>query len=116
MVLTLSGPLAAGALSGNCFGVDREEMAKELDFDGLESKRSPNMLSAMEFYGRSLISQFCSRGFAMVKFSHDSHFKVSITVTANGYNSAQASCSYKWFEHLIIYSTGGFRLVQLADA
>ena len=28
-------PLGAGALAGNCFGVDREAMAKELGFEGL---------------------------------------------------------------------------------
>jgi argininosuccinate lyase len=32
------GPLGAGALAGNCFGVDREAMAKELGFDGLVSR------------------------------------------------------------------------------
>lgn len=30
-------PLGAGALAGNCFGLDRNAMAKELGFDGLVS-------------------------------------------------------------------------------
>lgn len=28
-------PLGAGALAGNCFGLDRQAMAEELGFDGL---------------------------------------------------------------------------------
>ena len=32
---SVKGPLGAGALAGNCFGLDREEMARELGFEGL---------------------------------------------------------------------------------
>lgn len=79
-------PLGAGALAGNCFGVDREAMAKELGFDGLLW----NSMGAVS-----------SRDFVLEAMQFASMVMIHIS---------------RWAEDLIIYSTGEFNFVKLADA
>jgi argininosuccinate lyase len=79
-------PLGAGALAGNCFGVDREAMAKELGFDGL-LWNSMGAVSSRDF-----------------------------VVEAMQWGSMLMTHVSRWAEDLIIYSTGEFAFVRLADA
>lgn len=79
-------PLGCGALAGNAFSVDREFLAKELGFEGV--------------VGNSLFG-VADRDFVveMMQWS----------ATLMGHIS-------RWAEDLIIYSTGEFGFVKLADA
>ncbi|ORY33209.1 argininosuccinate lyase [Rhizoclosmatium globosum] len=79
-------PLGSGALAGNPFGIDREFMAQDLGFSGLV----PNSLYAVS--DRDFVAEFM--GWASLTMVHLS--RVS--------------------EDLIIYSSGEFGFVQLADA
>jgi len=79
-------PLGAGALAGNCFGVDREAMAKELGFDGLLW----NSMAAVS-----------SRDFVVEAMQWGSMLMTHVS---------------RWAEDLILYSTGEFAFVRLADA
>ncbi|CAL3967561.1 hypothetical protein PZA11_003826 [Diplocarpon coronariae] len=79
-------PLGAGALAGNCFGVDRQAMADELGFDGLLW----NSMGAVS-----------SRDFVVEAMQWGSFLGLHIS---------------RWAEDLIVYSTGEFKFVKLADA
>ncbi len=81
----LQGPLGAGALAGNCFGLDREAMAQALGFDGLVSiihSINPLLMTngetdiyapVVELYGSCFESRFRTRGLAIRIDSHDSY-------------------------------------------
>lgn len=79
-------PLGSGALAGNPFGIDREALAKDLGFKNV----IPNSLYGVS--DRDFIAEFL--------------FWASLTMTHLS----------RWAEDLIIYSTGEFGFVQLADA
>lgn len=79
-------PLGCGALAGNPFGVDRDAMAKELGFDGLLW----NSMGAV-----------ADRDFVIEAMQWGSMLMTHIS---------------RWSEDLIIYSTGEFAFVRLADA
>ncbi|CAG8972422.1 hypothetical protein HYALB_00001110 [Hymenoscyphus albidus] len=79
-------PLGAGALAGNCFGLDRQAMAEELGFEGLIW----NSMAAVS-----------SRDFV---------------VEAMQWGSTLMMHMSRWAEDLIVYSTGEFAYVRLADA
>ncbi|TVY44257.1 putative argininosuccinate lyase [Lachnellula subtilissima] len=79
-------PLGAGALAGNCFGVDREAMAKELGFEGLLW----NSMAAVS-----------SRDFVLETMQWGTMLMTHLS---------------RWSEDLIIYGTGEFSFVRLADA
>ncbi|KAK3627260.1 argininosuccinate lyase [Elasticomyces elasticus] len=79
-------PLGCGALAGNPFNIDREAMAKELGFEGLI------MNSLAGVADRDFVVEFMQWGSMLMM-----HMS-------------------RWAEDLIIYSTGEFAFVQLADA
>ena len=79
-------PLGCGALAGNPFGVDRDAMAKELGFEGLLW----NSMGAV-----------ADRDFVIEAMQWGSTLMTHIS---------------RWSEDLIIYSTGEFAFVRLADA
>ncbi|KAH8685544.1 argininosuccinate lyase-like protein [Tricladium varicosporioides] len=79
-------PLGAGALAGNCFGLDRQAMAKELGFDGLLM----NSMAAVS-----------SRDFVLETMQWGSFLMNHISRIA---------------EDLIVYGTSEFAFVRLADA
>ncbi|KAK5116658.1 argininosuccinate lyase [Meristemomyces frigidus] len=79
-------PLGCGALAGNPFGIDREAMARELGFDGLIM----NSLAGV-----------ADRDFVVETMQWGSMLMMHMS---------------RWAEDLIIYSTGEFHFVQLADA
>ncbi|KAK3075284.1 argininosuccinate lyase [Teratosphaeriaceae sp. CCFEE 6253] len=79
-------PLGCGALAGNPFGIDREAMAKELGFDGLIM----NSLAGV-----------ADRDFVVETMQWGSMLMMHMS---------------RWAEDLIIYSSGEFVFVQLADA
>ncbi|RKF81523.1 Argininosuccinate lyase [Golovinomyces cichoracearum] len=79
-------PLGSGALAGNCFGVDRVAIARDLGFDGLLW----NSMGAV-----------ASRDFALEFMQWGSMFMSHIS---------------RWSEDLIIYSTGEYAFVKLSDA
>lgn len=79
-------PLGCGALAGNPFGIDRDAMAKELGFDTLIYNSMAGVAD------RDFVVEFMQWGsMLMVHLS-------------------------RWAEDLIIYSTGEFNFVKLADA
>lgn len=79
-------PLGAGALAGNPFGIDREAIAKELGFEGL-------MWNSM--------NAVADRDFAVETMQWGATLMQHIS---------------RWSEDLIIYSSGEFGYVRLADA
>lgn len=79
-------PLGCGALAGNPFNIDREAMAKELGFEGL-------LWNSMSAVG--------DRDFV---------------VETMQWGSTLMSHLSRWAEDLIIYGTGEFSFVRLADA
>lgn len=79
-------PLGCGALSGNAFNIDREAMAKELGFEGLLW----NSMGAV-----------ADRDFVVETMQWGSMLMQHMS---------------RWAEDLIIYSTGEFAFVRLADA
>ncbi|KAK5724322.1 argininosuccinate lyase [Elasticomyces elasticus] len=79
-------PLGCGALAGNPFNIDREAMAKELGFEGLIM----NSLAGV-----------ADRDFVVETMQWGSMLMMHMS---------------RWAEDLIIYSTGEFAFVQLADA
>ena len=79
-------PLGCGALAGNPFGVDRDAIAKELGFDGLIM----NSLAGV-----------ADRDFVVETLQWGSTLMMHMS---------------RWAEDLIIYSSGEFAFVQLADA
>lgn len=79
-------PLGCGALAGNPFNVDREAMAKELGFDGL-------IMNSMAGVG--------DRDFVVDTMQWGSMLMTHMS---------------RWAEDLIIYSSGEFSFVKLADA
>ena len=79
-------PLGCGALSGNAFNIDRDAMAKELGFQGLLW----NSMGAV-----------ADRDFVTETMQWGSMLMTHIS---------------RWAEDLIIYSTGEFAFVRLADA
>ncbi|KAI9888802.1 MAG: argininosuccinate lyase [Vezdaea aestivalis] len=79
-------PLGCGALAGNPFNIDREGMAKELGFDGLLW----NSMGAVA--DRDFVVETMQWGSTLMQ-----HMS-------------------RWAEDLIIYSSGEFGFVQLADA
>jgi argininosuccinate lyase len=79
-------PLGSGALAGHVFNIDREFMAKELGFAGI-IQNSLNAVSDRDFVAEFLF-------WASLTMVHISRFA----------------------EDLIIYSSGEFGFVQLADA
>lgn len=79
-------PLGSGALAGHVFNIDRDFMAKELGFRGI-IQNSLNAVSDRDFVAEFLF-------WASLTMTHISRFA----------------------EDLIIYSTGEFGFVQLADA
>ncbi|KFZ16167.1 hypothetical protein V501_02362 [Pseudogymnoascus sp. VKM F-4519 (FW-2642)] len=79
-------PLGCGALAGNPFNIDRDAMAKELGFEGL-------MWNSM--------GAVADRDFVL---------------EAMQWGSTLMSHMSRWSEDLIIYSTGEFSFVRLADA
>lgn len=79
-------PLGTGALAGNPFNIDREQMARELGFDGLLY----NSMNAV-----------ADRDFAMETMQWGSSFMLKIS---------------RWAEDLIIYSCLEFGFVRLSDA
>jgi len=79
-------PLGCGALAGNPFNIDREAIAKELGFDGLI------MNSMAGVADRDFVVEFMQWGSMLMM-----HFS-------------------RWAEDLIIYSSGEFSFVKLADA
>lgn len=79
-------PLGCGALAGNPFNIDRVPMAKELGFDGLLW----NSMGAVA--DRDFVAEFLQWGATLMQ-----HMS-------------------RWSEDLIIYSTGEFGFVRLADA
>ncbi|ESZ97097.1 argininosuccinate lyase [Sclerotinia borealis F-4128] len=79
-------PLGCGALAGNPFNIDREAMAKELGFEGL-------LWNSMSAVGdRDFVVETMQWGATLM-----SHLS-------------------RWAEDLIIYGTGEFGFVRLADA
>ncbi|KAI0156375.1 argininosuccinate lyase [Xylariaceae sp. FL1272] len=79
-------PLGCGALAGNPFGIDRDMMAEELGFEGLLW----NSMGAV-----------ADRDFVAETLQWGSMLMMHIS---------------RWAEDLIIYSTGEFGFVRLADA
>jgi argininosuccinate lyase len=79
-------PLGAGALAGNPFGIDRDQMAKELGFEGLVW----NSMGAV-----------ADRDFVLETLQWGSMLMTHIS---------------RWAEDLIIYSSTEFGFVRLADA
>lgn len=79
-------PLGCGALAGNPFDVDRDAMAKELGFDGL-------IMNSMAGVG--------DRDFVVDTMQWGSMLMTHMS---------------RWAEDLIIYSSGEFSFVKLADA
>ncbi|KAI5801525.1 argininosuccinate lyase [Peziza echinospora] len=79
-------PLGSGALAGNAFSVDREFLAKELGFEGVVQN---------SLYG------VADRDFVVEMLQWSASFMGHIS---------------RWAEDLIIYSTGEFGFVALADA
>jgi argininosuccinate lyase len=79
-------PLGCGAVSGNAFGIDRVQMAKELGFEGL-------IMNSMSAVG-------------------DRDFVVEVLQCASSIGSHLS----RWSEDLIIYSSLEFGYVKLADA
>ena len=78
-------PLGCGALAGNPFGIDREAIAEELGFEGL-------IMNSMAGVGdRDFVIETMQWGSMLM-----THFS-------------------RWAEDLIIYSTGEFAFVKLAD-
>ncbi|KAI5360122.1 Putative fumarate lyase family, L-Aspartase, fumarase/histidase, argininosuccinate lyase [Septoria linicola] len=78
-------PLGCGALAGNPFAIDREAIAEELGFDGL-------IMNSMAGVGdRDFVIETMQWGSMLM-----THFS-------------------RWAEDLIIYSTGEFAFVKLAD-
>ena len=77
----------AGALAGNPFGVDRQQIARELGFVGGVCPNSMDAVSDRDFVLDTLY-------FAAVHMAHLS----------------------RWAEDLIIYSSGQFKFVQCSDA
>ncbi|KAM3420954.1 hypothetical protein BST61_g4186 [Cercospora zeina] len=78
-------PLGCGALAGNPFAIDRDAMADELGFDGL-------IMNSMAGVGdRDFVIETMQWGSMLM-----THFS-------------------RWAEDLIIYSTGEFAFVKLAD-
>lgn len=78
-------PLGCGALAGNPFNIDREAMAKELGFDGL-------IMNSMAGVG--------DRDFVIETMQWGTMLMTHLS---------------RWAEDLIIYSTGEFAFVKLAD-
>jgi len=79
-------PLGCGALAGNPFGIDREAMAEELGFDGL-------IMNSLAGVG--------DRDFVVETLQWGSMLMMHMS---------------RWAEDLIIYSSGEFSFVKLADA
>ncbi|KAK4993088.1 argininosuccinate lyase [Elasticomyces elasticus] len=79
-------PLGCGALAGNPFGIDRDAMAEELGFDGL-------IYNSM--------AGVADRDFVVETMQWGSQLMLHLS---------------RWAEDLIIYSSGEFSLVKLADA
>ncbi len=79
-------PLGCGALAGNPFGIDREAMAKELGFEGLLW----NSMGAVA--DRDFVVETMQWGATLMQ-----HMS-------------------RWAEDMIIYSTGEFGFIRLADA
>jgi len=79
-------PLGCGALAGNPFNIDRDAMAKELGFEGLLW----NSMGAV-----------ADRDFVVETMQWGSTLMLHMS---------------RWAEDLIIYSTGEFNFVRLADA
>lgn len=79
-------PLGCGALAGNPFKIDREAMAKELGFDSL-------IYNSM--------AGVADRDFVVETMQWGSMLMLHLS---------------RWAEDLIIYSTGEFEFVKLADA
>jgi len=79
-------PLGSGALAGNAFGIDRVLLAQELGFDHV----SPNSMDAVS--DRDFVAEFL--------------FWSSLTMVHMS----------RWAEDLIIYSSGEFKYVTMADA
>eukprot|EP00656_Telonema_subtile_P003004 TRINITY_DN11382_c0_g2_i4.p1 TRINITY_DN11382_c0_g2~~TRINITY_DN11382_c0_g2_i4.p1 ORF type:complete len:404 (-),score=128.82 TRINITY_DN11382_c0_g2_i4:292-1503(-) len=79
-------PLGSGALAGNPFGVDREALALDLGFKAV----SPNSMDGVS--DRDFVAEFL--------------FWSSMTMTHLS----------RWAEDLIIYSSGEFKYVSMADA
>jgi len=78
-------PLGCGALAGNPFNIDRDAIAKELGFDGL-------IMNSMAGVGdRDFVVEFMQWGTMLM-----THLS-------------------RWAEDLIIYSSGEFAFVKLAD-
>lgn len=78
-------PLGCGALAGNPFNIDREAIAKELGFDGL-------IMNSMAGVG--------DRDFVVETMQWGTMLMTHLS---------------RWAEDLIIYSTGEFSFVKLAD-
>ncbi|WPB02473.1 uncharacterized protein RHO25_007109 [Cercospora beticola] len=78
-------PLGCGALAGNPFAIDRDAMAEELGFDGL-------IMNSMAGVG--------DRDFVIETMQWGSMLMTHLS---------------RWAEDLIIYSTGEFAFVKLAD-
>ncbi|PGH06470.1 argininosuccinate lyase [Polytolypa hystricis UAMH7299] len=79
-------PLGCGALAGNPFGINRNDMAKELGFDGL-IMNSMNAVADRDFVLETM------------------QWSVSLMVKIS-----------RWAEDLIVYSTLEYGFVNLADA
>ncbi|KAL9092822.1 MAG: hypothetical protein Q9165_004240 [Trypethelium subeluteriae] len=79
-------PLGCGALAGNPFGVDRDAIARELEFDGL----MPNSLAAV-----------ADRDFVVETLQWASMLGLHLS---------------RWAEDLIVYSSAEFGFVRLSDA
>lgn len=79
-------PLGCGALAGNPFGIDRDAIAKELGFDGL-------IMNSM--------AGVADRDFVLETMQWGSMLMTHLS---------------RWAEDLIIYSSGEFSFVKLADA
>jgi argininosuccinate lyase len=69
----------------------------------------------MELNGRCFIPRLCPGSYAMGKLSNDSYFKVSIFFSLQ-VELFEGLIIRRWSEDLIIYSTGEFSFVKLADA
>ena len=81
----LAGPL--GALAGNPFGIDRQELARDLGFFGGVCPNSMDAVSDRDFVLETLFATT----------THLVHLS-------------------RWAEDLIIYSSGQFKFVQCSDA
>lgn len=79
-------PLGCGALAGNPFGIDREAIAKELGFEGL-------IMNSM--------AGVADRDFVVETMQWGSMLMMHMS---------------RWAEDLIIYSSGEFSFIKLADA